>query len=262
MNTESPLHLQTYRGIEQREPYEGYPYFPSLAYQEFLSTYPVASERPFYASMAITSGGYRRDESLEIGDVIAKNTEYGSHLREYFTSNNLGPSDVIVPSELGSMRQAYWGQLDFLMLWYHIMAGVDEQDAWRIEKQLRGDGVYKDAKWAQQDLLGETTEDKWRAYVRFTEGYTRVLRDKKVVKYAHRPVKGVLGVLDGEMSLGGKAEKLLTQHLGIPFYSLEVQEQSVSAEFYQELQKLTALGARALSVFPEQGPRLIFKAEL
>lgn len=261
MSIESSPQLRSYRYIEQGKPYDlmGAPYFPSFAYREFLEGHPQTENRPFYASMAITSGGYKRDADLDIANVVAKNTEYGALLREYLAANNLGPEDVVIPSELGSMRQAYWGQLDFLMLWYHVIAGVHERDASRIEAKLRRDGVYKDAKWAQQDLLGETSDEKWAAYVRFTDGYARALQDEGVTKYAHRPVKGMFGALDGEMSLGGKAERLLAQHLGVPFYTIEAQEQSVSREFQEELHLLTQLGAQAVHLFSEEGPRLIFR---
>jgi hypothetical protein len=61
------------------------------------------------------------------------------------------------------------------------------------------------------------------------------------------------------MSLGGRAEKLFSQLLGVPFYTLEAQESSVSGEFRTELQKLDSLGARAVHLFTEQGPRLVFR---
>lgn len=258
MTTEILPHRTHYRQIERGVEYEGIPYFPHWAYTEFQRDREHNEEPPFYASMAITSGGHKRNIELDIGSVIAMNTHYGTLLRQYLAENNLGPADVIIPSELGSMRQAQWGQLDFLMLWYHIIAGVHEQDAVIIEDRLRQNGSYTDAKWAQKELLGETSEDTWRAYENFTEDYVAALQG---TRYPYHPVKGVLGVLDGEMSLGGRAEKLLANRLDVPFYTLEAQEGSVSGEFRQELKTLTNLGARALHLFPEEGPRLIFKLD-
>lgn len=239
------------------EPYEGVPFFPSWAYREYLELFRWDEPRPhLYVSMAITSGGYNRDSSLDIGEVIAKNTQYGDHLRAFFDEQGMSPQEIIIPSELGSMRQAEWGQLDFLMFWFHIMSGVTYDQAHRLEYALRHTGYYQDAKWSQKEMLQGNSEEKWQVYEAFTLAYAEQL--SRLPSY--KPVEMVIGGLDAKRSLGGRAEELLARQLGIPYCIIEAQENAISPEFRQELDTLHALGAEALTLYTEEGPRFMFRS--
>jgi|GEM_PF-6607791 len=251
------LPARSFNEMERGTVYEGYPYFPHLAYREYLRELREAdTEAPsLYVSMAITSGGYRRDASLSIEEVVARNTAYGRHLRDFFSEQGIAPNIVVIPSELAAMRNAQWGQLDFLMFWFHIMAAVSEHEARYIEDSLRKQGIYQDAKWAQKKLLSGTREETWQTYAQFTDNYA------EIVKTMHTtPMRGVIGALDAEESLGGSAEKRLARLLQIPYYTMNVQENILHPEFKKELDVLTELGAKAINTFSEQGPQIILQS--
>ena len=124
-----------YGYMEQGEDHDMAPYSPWFAYRQYCdSRREAGAERraDLYVSLAITSGGYRRDEAMPIPEVIAQNTDYGAALRELFESHGIASRDIVIPSELGAMRNASWGQLDFLMLWFHAMAGLSVVQALEI----------------------------------------------------------------------------------------------------------------------------------
>lgn len=239
--------------------------FPSFAYRQYCDSRRGAgadSPAELYASLAITSGGYRQDETMPIPEVIAQNTDYGAALRELFEAHGVPSKDVVIPSELGGMRNASWGQLDFLMLWFHAMAGVTIEQAVAIEKELMSgsysERVYGPGKWEQNDKLrGLSPDETWQRYEAFTRKYAEALDAHPDYHAEMQAVRGVVGALDNHLSLGCRAEKMLADHLCLPFYELEVQEGWAPDRLRSHVEKLDGLGATAVRLTRAPGPSMV-----
>lgn len=217
-----------------------------------------------YVSLAITSGGYKRDEQLDTTAVIAANTDYGAALRELFVSHGYAPSEVVIPSELGGMQRPQWGQLDFLMLWFHVMANVNHHTAWAIEKQLMVGGLderlYGPGKWEQNEKLGGLSAGAaWVHYEAFTRRYVDALRSLNPRYFGYsQPIPRVVGALDTDVSLGCKAEKVWAELMQVPYYQLEVAAGHAPDRLQRHEAALTAMGAQAVRLSSAPGPSMLF----
>lgn len=206
-----------------------------------------------YLSMAITSGGFKRDSSLGIGDVISLNTEYGSlaasTLVGEYPDFQLG--DIIVPSELGKVKG--WSQADYLLFWSHVITGVDVDTAQKIETELTEIGSLTTPGFT--DPAADQFV-KQRDYGGFAMSYAKTLREiASEAKQAGtwqppHNMQAVVFILDQDMSHGAQAEELLAREIGIPPQHLqEVQKETFTTaqpRFKELVERLSVLGAEAL----------------
>lgn len=216
-----------------------------------------------YLSMAITSGGYSRDSTLTIGEVINKNSEFGSLAAEALILQFpvFDKTDVVVPSELGKV--ANWSQADYLLWWSHVITGVDVDSAAEIEASMKESGVLNARGFVDASL---DKDSRWKDYAAFALRYAKELR----VVAAKRPatdklqpnnVQAAIFILDKELSLGARAEALLCKLIGIPpqFQLLDTRVIDEASEaFRAHTRNLRALGASALGTSVNAAPDISF----
>lgn len=234
--------------IAQAYPYEGYPYTPASAYQDYYNSLRRLDIDPaVYVSMAITSGGFARDESLGIGEVIQRNNVFGERIRGMLQDvAGLDPSLLLVPSELGKVHE--WSQADYLMFWFHTLAGVRPEVATEIEKQMMDRRVYSPGKYASVPMNTSEGDKRYRAYSEFTEAYVKELARAVSPRETLYNMRAVLGMLDTERSLGATAERVFAGAVGIPYYGVFSAEALLEESLLQQVTTLKYLGATSVGL--------------
>lgn len=221
---------------------------PQAAYEMYDAGLAAANLDPtVYLSMSITSGGFARDEELTIGDVITQNSEYGTLAKQALINQHpvLREQDIILPSELGKVKG--WSQSDYLLFWFHTIAGLKPQDTQIVSDHMQ---PYLTLPGFTDKTL--PPEQRWQDYERFTNEYVRALREVAQQQgRSLRPsnIQAMLMILDGEMSLGGRAEELLCRRIGIPpqYHYLNAEVVVRDVDFHSQTRRLSFLGAKALS---------------
>lgn len=234
---------------------------PGAAY-EFYDDFLVQNglDPTIYLSMAITSGGHKRNPELSVGDVISLNSEFGILAAEALIKQFpiLDKGDIVVPAELGKVKG--WSQSDYLLFWAHTILGATPDVALTIEERVLDTGTTQLEGFQNPDL---SDERRWQDYESFTLTYTRALRTiVQKTPNARRELspnnmQGALFILDEALSLGARAEGLLCRQLGIPpqFQLLDAWViEAASQGFKEQVAELRALGAVALGTDINRNP--------
>lgn len=194
----------------------------SRAYQLFRT---FADEHPFdpsiYLSMAITSGGYARDEALAFPKVLTKNTAHGELISDVvaqqFSSIGIKKSDIVTPATLGKV--AGWGQADYLLFWAHVIAGVEPAEADSIDRAVRKSGVIERPGFYDKNI---DKQNRWVDYKELIDCYVDQLDQLPVPLYP-KNIQSMILILDPEESLGVNAERYLCHLLGLGEYAFGVE---------------------------------------
>lgn len=232
-------------GQEQLAPGEAYEF-----YDDFLMRNGL--DPTIYLSMAITSGGHKRNPALSIGEVISLNSEFGSLAAEALIKQFpiLDKGDIVVPAELGKVKG--WSQSDYLLFWAHTILGATPDVAQTIEERVLDTGTTQLEGFQNPEL---SDEQRWRDYESFTLAYARALRTivqetpNARQELSPNNMQAALFILDEALSLGARAEGLFCRHLGIPpqFQLLDAWAiEAASQGFKEQIAELHTLGAVAL----------------
>jgi hypothetical protein len=199
-----------------------------------------------YLSMAITSGGFVRDDDLTVGEVIEKNSAFGIMARKALLRQHpeFSERDIVLPSDLGKVKG--WSQSDYLLFWFHTITGLTVEHARGVSEAMLSSLSYPG--FTDKTL---NTDDRWQDYQRFTDDYVRCLsklRDEYGRNLQPNNVQAMVMILDGNMSLGGRAEERLCRALGIPpqFQFLDVDTLKEAPDFRDSVVSLREMGAQAL----------------
>lgn len=221
---------------------------PQTAYELYYHFVESTQLDPsIYLSMSITSGGFARDTSLEFGQILEQNSIFGSKMKasllEEFPS--LTATDIILPSELGKVQG--WSQSDFLLFWFHVIVGVSPEVARNISKKMSP--VMQLPGFFDKTL---PPDERWEDYKTFTETYVQIVMqhiDKQGTELAPHNMASMIAILDGDLSLGGRAEELLCRSLGIPVEWPVIKPESFKAHDTSAMSHaLLGLGANALTI--------------
>lgn len=221
---------------------------PSAAYEMFVAHSKANGLDPLvYLSSSVTSGGFARDESLSFSEVLDANSRYGTKVKGVLLAHfdQLDDSQVVLPSELGKVYG--WGQSDYLLFWFHVIAGVSAQDAVEIEAELENErglaGFY-------DKTLGEDV--RWSHYAQFTQGYIDAIARRIELwgtDFAPQNIASMVPILDPARSLGVRAEKMLCLNLGIPVeYPVISPEHYITHSTTADSVRLHGLGSLALTI--------------
>ena len=210
---ESPETLQTSKLLPQSECFvflEKEPGFtPATGYEKYcLNRDEKGLQHPlFYASTTITSGGYRRDEELPIGEAIAANSIFARQiLDESLLSSGFEPSLIVLPSELGKVKG--WTQADYLQFWLYIIRGVSPRAAKELEITW-----YRNPETGLPDIANRmessaSYDEKRLAYIDFVRKFMdmKTTEPTSQLLAPHWPALAMLPFFDNNMSLGCSAE--------------------------------------------------------
>jgi tRNA(Arg) A34 adenosine deaminase TadA len=169
-----------------------------------------------YVSTAITSGGYRRDSSLALGEVIARNNHAAllmAHELQAHDAPHVTPYEVMLPVELGPVEG--WGDTDYLLFYFAWLGGLTEVGAAWLVDQLSG-SAYQPIR-AVADDRRRSNEDRWPQYKIFVEVALTTLAVAEARPGAKRADGAdlMLQLIDVETSLGCRAERLFADARGL-----------------------------------------------
>ena len=96
-----------------------------------------------------------------------------------------------------------------------------------------------------------SAESRWHDYQRFTDDYVHCLRDFKGTygrNLQPNNIQAMVMILDGDVSLGGRAEERLCRAIGIPpqFQFLDANTINETPDFTDSIVALRGMGAHAL----------------
>jgi hypothetical protein len=201
-----------------------------------------------YLSMAITSGGFARDSELGIGEVIERNSEFGALARQALLHQHpeLSEKDIVLPSDLGKV--AGWSQADYLLFWFHTITGLTTDQARLVSDSMASSLHYPG--------FTDRTLDKnrkWSDYQQFTDDYVRHLRNlipTEGRELEPNNIQAMLMILDGDISLGGRAEEKFCRAIGIPPQYQYLDKTTVEAVpgFSDSTRTLRGMGSSALGL--------------
>ncbi len=210
---ESPEKLQTSKLLPQSECFvfleKELGFTPAMGYEKYcLNRDEKGLQYPLiYASTTITSGGYRRDEELPIGEAITANSNFARQiLDESLLSGGFEPSLIILPSELGKVKG--WTQADYLQFWLYIIRGVSPQAAKELENTW-----YRNPETGLPDIANRmessaSYDEKRLAYIDFVRKFMDMKKTEPTSQLLtpHWPAPAMLPFFDNDMSLGCSAE--------------------------------------------------------
>lgn len=202
-----------------------------------------------YCSSSITSGGHARDTSLEMGQVIARNTDTALRLGEaLFAVGQLDPRTAVEPVALGKVA---WPQSGYMTFWLATMAGL----------RSRGAGINQVVTGFRNDLLNRIDRSKnldmavFDARVAATEraphyfAFAQLFADT-VKAYEPRPIRRLIRLVDPELSLGAQTENVFARLMqsgvfraAVARTGLAPDESSLTPQLVDDTQRLIRFGA-------------------
>ena len=196
------------------DPYEAYGWL----YEKQAALYLTPQT---YLSSSITSGGHARDETLEMKEVISRNTESARILAEQLaTDGQIQPESAVEPVFVG---KTHWNQAEFMEFWLSVIGGY----------QLTPGFIARDV-----DNLRSTTHEAFRAkeldvglmiskesaVTRAPEYFkmSNAFADLITAGMDATPMDTVVRMIDTDMSLGAQTERAFARHIGTKVMKISV----------------------------------------
>lgn len=169
-----------------------------------------------YVSTAITSGGYRRNNSLSLNEVISRNNHAALLIADELQANkapHVTPYEVMLPVELGKVQG--WKDTDYLLFYFAWLGGLTETGAaWLVEKL--DEEAYREIRETADDR-SKSNEERWPNYEIFADAAITQLAVAATRRGGKRSEGAdlLLQLIDFETSLGCRAEQLFADARGL-----------------------------------------------
>lgn len=214
-------------------------------YRDHIDGFSEEEQPQQYLSMAVTSGGYKRQSDLTIPEIISKNAHYGALVKQNILGQNpdLHPSNLILPSEIGKVEG--WNEADYLMFWFHVISSA-HNEAMRAEDSVRNSGITELPSFLNYHL---PRDERKPAYQQLADEYFSSLMNAPESHYNPSQSIGQIAlILDPDMTLGGFAEQELASRLFIKTGPIELDRSQTTPELIAEVSTLRALGAATVEL--------------
>lgn len=169
-----------------------------------------------YFSTAITSGGYRRDETLPLEKVIEQNGTAAQLIVSALAENDapsVSPNSVMLPTELKKVPG--WADSHYIIFYFCWLSGLSSSGTAWIEYEFE-DPVYRPI-LAMANDRSNSNEERWPSYQAFVE----ILLAKLALAEARPKARASDGceflfqLLDVDYSLGCRAEQIYADARGL-----------------------------------------------
>lgn len=191
---------------EGLDPYEAYCWL----YEEQID---LGLTPETYLSSSITSGGHARDDSLQIHEVIARNTESARLLADQLAvDGQIRPAAAIEPVFVG---KTHWNQAEFMEFWLSVIGGFEFTPGYiaRDVDRLRA-AAHQSFQASELDidlmLSKASSENKAPEYLKMSSAFARLIKNGTQAT----PVQAVIRMIDTEMSLGAQTERAFARQIG------------------------------------------------
>jgi len=174
-----------------------------------------------YLSTSITSGGHARDNSLEMREVIARNTESAQLLAEQLAADGqIDPNRAIEPVSVG---KTHWNQAEFMEFWFCVIGGyrftpgfvARDVDSLRTSAQQSFRSHELDI-----DLMVSKADAEARAqeYFKMSNAFAQLITDGGDAA----PISTIVRMIDTNMSLGSQTERAFGRQIGAKVMNISV----------------------------------------
>lgn len=196
-----------------------------------------------YVSTAITSGGYKRDTSLELPEIIKRNNRSAALIATALAANDaphFAANNTMLPTELGPVKG--WGDSDYILFYFCWLSGLSPAGAAWIEKRL-AEPAYQPILAAANDRK-KPNDERWPPYRLFVEIVLGNLPLAEAQPNGKRSdgCSLLLQLVDVGYSLGCQAEQIYADARGLDRLAPSF-DAGLPDPLGAEVKALTALGA-------------------
>lgn len=191
---------------EQLDPYEAYCWL----YERQIA---LTLEPESYLSSSITSGGHARDDSLEIRDIVARNTRSAMLLADQLAiDGQVRAESAIEPVVVG---KTHWNQAQFMEFWLSVIGGFQFTPGFiarGVDKLRTSAGRSFSEVDLDLDLMisRENAERRAIEYFKMSHAFAKLITDGAEA----RPINTLVRMIDTDMSLGSQTERAFARQIG------------------------------------------------
>jgi len=212
-----------------------------------------------YCSSSITSGGHARDESLDMGQVIARNTKLALDIcDELYGVGQLNPKTAVEAVMLGKLP---WKQSDYMTFWLSTMAGLPSgghgilQTITDFREDL--DVALRSSDTLDMEMYDSKAPAEERAphYFEHASIFAAIAR-----QYDAQPVGRLVRLVDPDMSLGAQTENVFARLMGTNVFKVGIaeigeagpSEANMPRQLVADTQRLIRFGATIFDTLKRQ----------
>lgn len=191
---------------QQLDPYEAYYWL--YQQQSRLGLHPQT-----YLSSSITSGGHARDNSLEMHEVVARNTESARLLAEQLAMDRqIDPKAALEPVFVG---KTHWHQAQFMEFWLTAIGGFDFTPGY-VARDVDNLRAVVQQSMEQHEVDVDVMTSKASAQTRAAEYFKMSTAFAALIKQnvAATPIESIVRLIDTDMSLGSQTERAFARQIG------------------------------------------------
>lgn len=215
---------------------------------------------PDYCSSSITSGGHARCPDIDSLAVIKKNTDTAqSYMSELAMAAVIHAKHVILPADLGYIP--HWRQSDYITMWLATIGGIDlglgttNNNATRFEMALDRQLDIEEVDLELMNNSSMTGFERAIQYFKFAGAFTTATA---TLDREPHSVHRIINLVDTELSLGSRTERVFAHTKGIPVYAVEVAgpgplayDAIVNPVLRQDLELIVKYGAASVELLPD-----------
>ena len=170
-------------------------------------------QRRVYPSTSITSGGHRRDESIDTRTVIARNTRSALMLTDQLAADGqIASEHTIEPVMVG---KTHWDQGQFMEFWLSVTGGFELTPgflAHEVDDLRNAANQAYDRVGLDRDLLLSDQQPEARApeYFKMATAFAGLVEDGRPA----RPIETLIRLIDPDKSLGAQTERVFARSIG------------------------------------------------
>lgn len=166
-----------------------------------------------YLSSSITSGGHARDDSLQMGEIIARNTESARLLANQLARDGqIRPEAAIEPVFVG---KTHWNQAEFMQFWLSVIGGFDFTPGF-VARDVNNLRIAAQQAFRAAELDLDVMVSKAPADQRASEYFKMSTAFASLITRGDNaePVDAVIRMIDTDMSLGSQTERAFARQIG------------------------------------------------
>jgi hypothetical protein len=197
------------------DPYEAYAWLYEKAQENNL-------QGKTYASTSITSGGHARDNSLEMREIIKRNTKSARLLAEQLVvDRQIEASSTIEPVFIG---KTHWTQSQYMEFWLSVIAGArltpgSITQNLKLMRKLHREAYQRAEVDIDRMNAHASALERAEEYFKMAAATAGIYMEGKLDS---RPMERVVRMIDTDQSLGAQAERVFARKLRINVMNISV----------------------------------------
>lgn len=199
-------------------------------YEAYYSLYHLQRKHKLnpdaYLSSSITSGGHAHDESLQMAEIIQRNTQSAYLLADQLAADRqINPISSIEPVAVG---KTHWNQVQFMEFWLSVIGGMQFRPGATVSSidHLRNQayGLFEKHGVDLERMVSKASPEVRAAdYFNMSAAFAELVTPGTVEA---NPIEKVVRMIDPDKSLGAQAERVFAREIGSKVMNICVMEQA------------------------------------